>query len=782
MNNSLTILDCTLRDGGYYNNWDFEHELVEVYLRSMEKASIDVVEIGFRSPPVTSFMGPYFYSTDEYLSTLPLPNDLMIGVMINAKEYLDVAEEPKKIINKMFKFAQSSPVDIVRIAINFDQARDAEILVRELKLLGYKVGLNLMQAQEKSSQLYLETAKTLQAWETVDVLYFADSLGSMDPSQVSFICSTLKKIWEGPLGIHTHNNKGMALNNSLAAIDSGVSWCDSTIMGMGRGAGNVTTEALMLEFVNQEKHSGIPSHLNECRKYFEPLLKEYGWGASPYYHYAANHKIHPTFVMHLLNEPRYKQEQIFLTLDSLAKKSSTSFSDNALRNAVYGNDSEQINGAWDATGWLENRSVMLIGGGPSVGKYKKAIQNYIKNNRPAVLFLNINSHIPNSIGDATVVSYESWALLDPERYLHLKHPLILPASRLSTNSEPKAEELNILDYGLTLQEGAFEIRPKGCHLQWSLTIAYALCVVTQASANQILMVGFDGYDSNDPRQEEMNEVIAAYARLKNCLPLKSLTPTNYNIFQGSIFEPKVELNDFVLVIPARYQSSRFPGKPLADLCGKSLLRHVWDKCVQAVGTENVLIATDDDRIKAHCSDQGMQVIMTSNQCSTGTDRVYEVAKKVKRKIYINVQGDEPLIDPNDVIKILETSRKYQGDIINGMCPIEVRDDFFSPNVPKVVCSNDGKLLYMSRATVPTDKNHEFKGGMRQVCIYAFPRNIILEFGRQEEKTKLEEIEDIEILRFLEMGYDVRMVEVKGSSVAVDTPEDLERAKAIVNDG
>ena len=196
MKHSLRILDCTLRDGGYYNNWDFDPELVEVYLESMGKSSIDVVEIGFRSPPKTSFMGPFYYSTDEYISTLPLPNELMIGVMINASDYLDASEKPKNMINKMFNSAQSSPVDIVRIAINFNQARDAEILVHEFKLLGYQVGLNLMQAQDKSGKQYQEIADTIQAWDTVDVLYFADSLGSMDPSQVSFICSNLKKVWK----------------------------------------------------------------------------------------------------------------------------------------------------------------------------------------------------------------------------------------------------------------------------------------------------------------------------------------------------------------------------------------------------------------------------------------------------------------------------------------------------------------------------------------------------------------------------------------------------------
>ncbi|SVE36507.1 uncharacterized protein METZ01_LOCUS489361, partial [marine metagenome] len=237
--------------------------------------------------------------------------------------------------------------------------------------------------------------------------------------------------------------------------------------------------------------------------------------------------------------------------------------------------------------------------------------------------------------------------------------------------------------------------------QWPLTSAYALAVVTQAKANNILLVGFDGYDSNDPRQEEMNEVLATYSQLQNRLPLKSLTPTSYSIPQGSIFEPVIQLNDFVLIIPARYRSSRFPGKPLADLCGKSLIRRVWDKCIQAVGTEQVLVATDDDTIRAHCLEQGMQVTMTSSECLTGTDRVCEVAHQVERDIYINVQGDEPLIEPNDILTVLETARRYNGTIINGMCPIEEERDFRNPNVPKVVAAPDGRLLYMSRAPVPT---------------------------------------------------------------------------------
>jgi len=779
-NKRIKILDCTLRDGGYYNNWDFYQDLVETYLKAMDLATIDVVEIGFRSPPSRSFMGPYLYSLDDYLEKLPLPKKAQIGVMINAKEYLKAADKPKELINKLFQPAECSPVGLIRVAINFDKALEAKVLTCELKELGYEVGLNMMQSHGKKKEQYEQTAQQITDWESVDVLYFADSLGNMDPVHISFICSAIQNSWSGPLGIHTHNNKGLALINSLTALEKGTTWCDSTVMGMGRGAGNVQTEALLMECTARKLHSGNAQALTGCIESFQSLKKQYQWGPNPHYHFAANHDIHPTYVQFLLNKPTYNSEQIFEALKSLAKRQSSAYSDRALREAIYQTKNHQAAGTWDATGWLEGRDVLLVGPGPSVYKYKNAIENYIQKHKPAVLFVNINPVISNKLGDGTILSYESWSIFDLKRYKKLGHPVIMPASQLITNYGKGLKNLTIYDYGLILQDDTFYFGPKECYLQWPLTSAYALAVVTQAKANKILLVGFDGFDSNDPRQEEMNEVFSTYNQLRNCLPIKSLTPTNYSIPQGSIFEPLIQLNDFLLIIPARYNSSRFPGKPLADLCGKSLIRRVWDKCIQAVGAEQVLVATDDEKIQTHCLEQGIQVMMTSSKCLTGTDRVYEVALQLERDFYINVQGDEPLIEPNDILTVLENARRYKGDIINCMCPIEEERDFLSPNVPKVVTTLDGQLLYMSRAPIPTGKNFVFKGAMRQVCIYAFPRKAILEFGRQGEKTVVEGIEDIEILRFLEMGSSVRMVEVKGSTLAVDTPSDLERAKTMLD--
>ena len=241
------------------------------------------------------------------------------------------------------------------------------------------------------------------------------------------------------------------------------------------------------------------------------------------------------------------------------------------------------------------------------------------------------------------------------------------------------------------------------------------------------------------------------------------------------------VKDFLLVIPARYESSRFPGKPLADINGKSMIYRVWEKCILAAPRENVFIATDDLRIMTHCEANNMNSVMTSGNCLTGTDRVAEVSKKIDAEFYINVQGDEPLIDPQDIKKIINTHKKNPDATHCAMTRISSEFEYRSPNVPKVVTNLKNNLLYMSRSPIPSDKKESFLSSMKQVCVYAFPKKHLEEFGPNNKKTPIEEIEDIELLRLLEKNLAVQMVEINNSTIAVDTPEDLERVKSQFND-
>lgn len=229
---------------------------------------------------------------------------------------------------------------------------------------------------------------------------------------------------------------------------------------------------------------------------------------------------------------------------------------------------------------------------------------------------------------------------------------------------------------------------------------------------------------------------------------------------------------YAVVIPARYESSRFPGKPLVDLCGKPMIQHVWERCCQAVGDDRVYVATDDQRIKSTVERFGGQVVMTSSDCLTGTDRLAEANIQLDRDFIINVQGDEPLVNPQDINKIVSAFLDT-GAVTNAMCPIASEEEFRSLTVPKVTFSESGRLLYMSRAGIPLTKSGEYKFGYKQVCIYAFSKSQLQFFASRTTKTQHEEVEDIEILRFLESDYQINMVEVQSGSLAVDVPSDVQ---------
>jgi 3-deoxy-manno-octulosonate cytidylyltransferase (CMP-KDO synthetase) len=233
--------------------------------------------------------------------------------------------------------------------------------------------------------------------------------------------------------------------------------------------------------------------------------------------------------------------------------------------------------------------------------------------------------------------------------------------------------------------------------------------------------------------------------------------------------------DTVAVIPARDASTRFPGKPLVPLLGRPMLLWVVDVCAEALGAANVVVATDDDRIRAVAAEAGIRVEMTSERVLTGTDRIAEIADRLGSDVILNVQGDEPLLDPSDLLRIAAAKTSWPDAVINGYHPLGPTEDPENPNLPKVVIDREERLLYMSRCAVPGTKS----GGpspdatyFKQVCIYGFSPEDLRVFAATGGKGPLEAAEDIEILRFLELGRPVRMVRTSTASLAFDAPEDV----------
>ena len=229
-----------------------------------------------------------------------------------------------------------------------------------------------------------------------------------------------------------------------------------------------------------------------------------------------------------------------------------------------------------------------------------------------------------------------------------------------------------------------------------------------------------------------------------------------------------------VIIPARYSSTRFPGKPLVSLLGKPMILWVAELSARAVGKEHVYVATEDTRIANVVENAGFTSLMTSTKAITGTDHLAEAAKLLDYNIYVNVQGDEPLVNPADIRQCINLKSKNPNSIVNGFCWIEENEHVLNLNVPKVVFTETGKMLYMSRSIIPgfKDKKNAPSRYAKQVCIYGFnvsQLNAYANFGR---KSILEQSEDIEILRFCELGFEIIMYECSSGSRAVDVPEDV----------
>lgn len=238
----------------------------------------------------------------------------------------------------------------------------------------------------------------------------------------------------------------------------------------------------------------------------------------------------------------------------------------------------------------------------------------------------------------------------------------------------------------------------------------------------------------------------------------------------------------VVIIPARYTSSRYPGKPLVPLLGKPMILWIAELSARAIGTENVYVATEDNRIAETVQNDGFQAVMTSNDALTGTDRLAEAAERVRADIYINVQGDEPLADPFDILKVRDAKEAHYDCVINGMSWVGDNEEPHNINIPKVITNERNELIYMSRVPLPgfKDAKHAPQRYRKQVCIYAFTQNELRAFREFGRKSALEQCEDIEILRFLELGKTIRMVETRPGSLAVDTPEDVAGVEAALS--
>jgi 4-hydroxy 2-oxovalerate aldolase len=326
---SLTVLDCTFRDGGYYTDWRFDADLVRDYVELIDEIGVDVVELGYvrlGEDPRGSFRD------------LPAGLDARLGadsrtrfaVMVDANAFSK--RSPQGVVHELkgIVSASSLPITVIRVAVNYAKLAGAIDTIRALVDADFEVCVNLMQIDVASREEERACLDALARIEQVDAVYLADSLGSMRPERVTELIRKFATHTPHAIGFHAHDNQGLALANSLAAIEAGASWIDATMGGMGRGAGNAKTEQLLGLLRGREPGTEL---LAFVARYFYPLLAQHGWGPSVYYAIAGQRYIHPTYVQKLEESPVSVGDKLDV-LSFLGRAGATSFDASLMTEAV----------------------------------------------------------------------------------------------------------------------------------------------------------------------------------------------------------------------------------------------------------------------------------------------------------------------------------------------------------------------------------------------------------------------------------------------------------------
>ena len=532
MSETVTI-DCTLRDGGYYNKWDFPLEVVQDYLDAMGAAQIDYVEIGFRALQQKQFFGAHAFTTESYLKQFRVPEAVKLGVMLNASDILRHENGARAAIEELFCPADESAIVLVRIACHFHEYNDILPAVDLLREKGYLIGLNLMQIASRTDDEITQFVSDVQN-APIEALYIADSTGSLKPARTREIIGKIGESWSGAIGVHMHDNMGLALQNTLDAIDAGARFADSTVTGMGRGPGNAQTEYMIAEpsIMGEKKINPVPL-MRVIDKFFKPMKERCGWGENYFYYRAGQLQIHPTYIQEMLEDNRYGTDDIIDAIEFLksdGKKYDRELLEEALRFAPQTGD-----GDWCPRDTLQGRTILVVASGSSVGQYKSALESFIGEHKPYVIALNTEQSLDDGLIDLRVACHTKRILSDFSAYSRFRQPIVLPLASVSEAVGGQLDAAKFRDYGLTIKANEFSFHATGAVLPHPLGMAYALAIANSGGAEKIYLAGADGYAGADARNFDLENTFSLYAANEQAVALASVTPTLFNIPVQSVY-------------------------------------------------------------------------------------------------------------------------------------------------------------------------------------------------------------------------------------------------------
>ena len=492
MNNNFNLLDCTLRDGGYYNKWNFEKKKINNYLKAISDTNIRHVEIGFRKFKNNIALGETAFSSEKFINSLNLDKHINYGVMVNASDLFFGG----KIVNNYKKlFPKKTKIKFIRIACHEYEIFKIKKIINFLKKQEYLVFINLMQISEIKKKNLKKIIRFLNTTVT-DVFYIADSLGCLNPKKTKEIIKEVKKIWIKDIGIHAHNNLGLALKNSIAAVNAGANWVDSTVLGMGRGPGNTLTEEI-LEKMNIPKLKKIKLK-NIIKNYFQILKNEYKWGKNIYYNISAKNKIHPTFVQEILSDERIKKNEKMKALNFLKLIPSKKFNPLLINNFIKFNKLGKNHSNNLPENFLKEYKVIIVANGNIREIEKRKIYQLIKKKNYFIVSVNLNRKINENSIDMFVFSHP----LRVQSQLNLvkakNSKIVYPFSFLNKKM-PKFNQgirKNLFNYGLNIKNlNTINISKNSCILPEPLGIAYAVSICIAKGCRTLYLVGVNNIKS-----------------------------------------------------------------------------------------------------------------------------------------------------------------------------------------------------------------------------------------------------------------------------------------------
>ncbi len=496
------IFDATLRDGGYYTDWDFDNETVDAYIKAMNALPIDYLELGYRNNPSKEYLGKYGYCPVNVLKHIRATSTKKLDVMLNEKstkpEDLDTLVKPLVGI-----------VDMIRIAIDPKNYDRAVILSKEVKALGFEVGFNCMYMSRWLSD-YPEFLKKLNQINGIaDLFCMVDSFGGMTPQELKTIVKEVRANTSVPVGFHGHNNLQLGLINTLTAIDLGLEYVDCTVLGMGRGAGNLNTE-LLLTYLNAQQGLDVDFNvLGDVITAFTPLYEKYRWGTQLPYMISGANSIPQKEVMELVTNRVYSFDSIVRGLQNRKDKVEDNAKYPILEEANYEN-------------------VIVVGGGQSPVEHLDGIIDFIKHTNNIALVFATARHAGKFL-EVDVPQYycllgrEAKRLKANVKAEQFKATCVLPPypRKLGTDVPEYAEkatyELSKIDFTSEYQDSCTTL---------AIQTALNIC------KGNIYIVGYDGYPGSVLSEKEValsNENMALLQDYEKYTgkKMKSLTPSLY---------------------------------------------------------------------------------------------------------------------------------------------------------------------------------------------------------------------------------------------------------------